>query len=110
MDEQETAARSRRESARPARGGTASAGDVLASVGSATGGPGHFWLPVATRDRTGGVRHAFRGTRWEGQSSLPAVCGDIGALARPSEMDWIRFPTCPGCNDALKSEHRESGR
>lgn len=60
---------------------------------------------MTTSGQSVGVRHAFRGNRWEGQASLQAVCGEAVALARPSEMDWVLFPTCADCNAALKSGH-----
>ncbi|WP_433870102.1 hypothetical protein [Saccharopolyspora sp. CA-218241] len=63
---------------------------------------GHYWLPVAVGE--GGVRHAFRGRRWEGESAAEAVCGEPLALAKPSEMDWITFRSCHGCRCVLLVE------
>ncbi|TDD04645.1 hypothetical protein E1181_17280 [Saccharopolyspora terrae] len=64
----------------------------------------HFWL-VSNRERTGGVRHAFRGARWDGKRADLSVCGERVALAQPSDLDWILFPTCVTCNDILKAEN-----
>ncbi|MFC7344345.1 hypothetical protein [Saccharopolyspora griseoalba] len=64
----------------------------------------HFWLPVANGNQRGGVRHAFRGGRWDGQPADVAVCGEHVALAHPSELDWISFPTCGTCSETLKGE------
>jgi hypothetical protein len=66
----------------------------------------HYWLPVPNAGESGGIRHAFRGGRWDGQASDTTVCGDEVAMAQPSQMDWINFPSCGKCNDILKSEHR----
>ncbi|CAL99893.1 hypothetical protein A8924_0947 [Saccharopolyspora erythraea NRRL 2338] len=62
----------------------------------------HYWLPVA--GDIGGVRHAFRGRRWEGQPADEAVCGLAVAMAQPSEMDWITFRSCADCRCALLAE------
>lgn len=64
----------------------------------------HFWLPIPNENLPGGVRHAFRGARWEGLASADAVCGERVAMAQPSELDWIYFPTCAECNSRLKGE------
>lgn len=64
----------------------------------------HFWLPVTNENEPGGVRHAFRGPRWDGRPTDSAVCGEQVALARPSELDWIHFPSCGDCYEILKSE------
>ncbi|GAA0548075.1 hypothetical protein A8924_5999 [Saccharopolyspora erythraea NRRL 2338] len=63
---------------------------------------GHYWLPVA--EEVGGVRHAFRGRRWEGRSADEAVCGRTVPMAQPSEMDWITFKSCRDCRHSLLSE------
>lgn len=63
----------------------------------------HFWLPVPNEKVPGGVRHAFPGPRWDGLPSADSVCGEHVALAQPSEVDWIYFPTCAECNSRLKS-------
>ena len=64
--------------------------------------PGHYWLPIVEGER--GVRHAFRGRRWEGQSAEDAACGRRAAMAQPSEMDWVTFKSCGECRLALLSE------
>lgn len=64
--------------------------------------PGHYWLPVVEGER--GVRHAFRGRRWEGQPAEKAVCGRHAAMAQPSEMDWVTFKSCDECRCALLRE------
>ena len=64
----------------------------------------HFWLPVPHDDVPGGIRHAFRGARWAGEPSGLTVCGRSVALARPSEVDWINFPSCGACNEILREE------
>lgn len=57
----------------------------------------HFWRPAAD-----GVRHAFRGPRWNGQPEDTSVCGTrTGMVAEPSEEDWVRAPSCAACNTAL---------
>lgn len=63
----------------------------------------HYWQPVP-EDKGGGVRHAFRGRRWEGQPADEAVCGRSLALAQPSEMDWITFRSCEHCRRVLLAE------
>ncbi|TDD92282.1 hypothetical protein E1202_02680 [Saccharopolyspora karakumensis] len=65
----------------------------------------HYWLPVSNRERTGGVRHAFRGARWDGKRADLSACGERVALAQPSELDWILSPACLTCNDVLKEEN-----
>ncbi|MEB3367429.1 hypothetical protein [Saccharopolyspora mangrovi] len=67
----------------------------------------HYWLPVPNEDIPGGTRHAFRGVRWDGTPSAVTVCGQFVALAQPSEIDWINFPTCSRCNSLLKGEFEE---
>ncbi|TDD07105.1 hypothetical protein E1181_10905 [Saccharopolyspora terrae] len=64
--------------------------------------PGHYWLPVVDGEQ--GVRHAFRGRRWEGQSAETAVCGCHVAMAQPSEMDWVTFKSCDECRFVLLAE------
>ncbi|WP_249124409.1 hypothetical protein [Saccharopolyspora erythraea] len=62
----------------------------------------HYWQPVP--DDKGGLRHAFRGRRWEGQPAAEAVCGRAVPLAQPSEMDWITFRSCEQCRHVLLAE------
>ncbi|GAA0520531.1 hypothetical protein GCM10009545_23230 [Saccharopolyspora thermophila] len=70
----------------------------------------HYWLPIPGAGDIGGTRHAFRGLRWEGQSSGSTVCGQEVAMAKPSEMDWCLFPTCQLCNGILVAEQRPDDR
>ncbi|WP_406692202.1 hypothetical protein REH65_09820 [Saccharopolyspora sp. ID03-671] len=66
----------------------------------------HFWLPVADNSHGYGLtRHAFPGRRADAGSAEPAHCGEVFALATPSEMDWICAPTCQTCNETLKAGH-----
>ncbi|EQD85295.1 hypothetical protein A8924_6080 [Saccharopolyspora erythraea NRRL 2338] len=64
----------------------------------------HFWQPIQHTTAPGGVRHAFRGRRWEGEPSATTVCGQQVPLARTSEMDWITSPSCPDCTEILRQE------
>ncbi len=67
----------------------------------------HYWLPVFGEGMgTHGTRHAFRGGwRGDGRTTGASVCGigDI-PLAGPSEVDWLRAPTCPDCHAVLRGE------
>ncbi|WP_435876308.1 hypothetical protein [Saccharopolyspora shandongensis] len=50
----------------------------------------YFWLPVPDESSAYGlVRHAFAGSRLDAGTADKAFCGNIFALAKPSEMDWI---------------------
>ncbi|RKT88244.1 hypothetical protein SAMN05421805_101318 [Saccharopolyspora antimicrobica] len=63
----------------------------------------YFWLPVPDESSDYGlVRHAFAGSRLDKGPADDSFCGDTYALAIPSEMDWIRAPTCQDCNTLLK--------
>lgn len=64
----------------------------------------HYWMPVIEKR---GVRHAFRGRRWEGQPRDESVCGLNVPMAKPSQMDWITFPTCTTCWKILADEAQE---
>ncbi|WP_223840031.1 hypothetical protein [Saccharopolyspora pogona] len=68
----------------------------------------HYWLPTPDPDARAFVRHAFRGRRWESQSSDTTVCGKQVAMAKPNEMDWCTAPTCLECNGILVGEQRGS--
>lgn len=63
----------------------------------------YFWLPVPDEASDYGfVRHAFAGSRLDRGPAGDAFCGATCALATPSEVDWIRAPTCQDCNTFLK--------
>lgn len=69
--------------------------------------PRHYWLPIANDDDRTGVRHAFRGRRWEGQRTGTTVCGVEVRMCTPTELEWIMYGTCPSCNRVLQRELRE---
>ncbi|MCX2731938.1 hypothetical protein OOZ19_16980 [Saccharopolyspora sp. NFXS83] len=57
----------------------------------------HFWRPAGD-----GVRHAFRGMRWNGRSDATSVCGvEVSLAGDVSEEEWVRAPSCDSCNAAL---------
>ena len=59
-----------------------------------------FWRPSGD-----GVRHAFRGRRYNGQSGDVSVCGVDCALAEEtSETEWVMASTCAACNTVLRAE------
>ncbi|TDD05900.1 hypothetical protein E1181_14025 [Saccharopolyspora terrae] len=64
----------------------------------------HYWLPTPNPDSGVFARHAFRGRRWERQSADTTVCGVEVAMATPTDLDWVRAPTCGECNRTLISE------
>ncbi|MDA3646796.1 hypothetical protein LZ318_41190 [Saccharopolyspora indica] len=64
----------------------------------------YHWLPVVDDSSSYGlVRHAFSGRRIDAGTSGKSFCGDLFAIAEPSEMDWIRAPSCQRCNSELKA-------
>ncbi|MGP4018149.1 hypothetical protein [Saccharopolyspora sp. 5N708] len=71
--------------------------------------PRHYWLPTPNPDTGAFVRHAFRGRRWESQSTDTTVCGTDVAMAKPSELDWCTAPTCQDCNGVLREEQQVRG-
>ncbi|GAA0533122.1 hypothetical protein A8924_0556 [Saccharopolyspora erythraea NRRL 2338] len=71
----------------------------------------YYWLPVPDKSSAYGfVRHAFPGSRINSGPAGSAFCGEDFALATPSEMDWIRAPTCERCNENLKELKGGAGR
>ncbi|WP_207631280.1 MULTISPECIES: hypothetical protein [unclassified Actinopolyspora] len=77
-------------------------------------GERHYWLPVSSRGEPRMIRHAFRGSRWEGRPAGTSVCGVPCAMAEPDELDWFQAPTCRACTEVLIAEqdvarHGEGG-
>ena len=61
----------------------------------------HHWRPAGD-----GIRHAFRGWRWNGRTEDVSICGVRTTLAEElSETDWVRAPSCADCNRALRPEN-----
>ncbi|KAA5831296.1 hypothetical protein F1721_21410 [Saccharopolyspora hirsuta] len=64
----------------------------------------YHWLPVVDDSSSYGlVRHAFRGRRIDAGVNGESFCGSSFAIAEPSEIDWIRAPSCQDCNAKLKA-------
>lgn len=76
----------------------------MSTAAETTACPRHYWLPIANDHDLGGVRHAFRGRRWDGQKNGTTVCGVDVLMYEPTELDWIMYGTCHACNRILKKE------
>ncbi|MCA1191453.1 hypothetical protein [Saccharopolyspora sp. 6V] len=65
----------------------------------------HYWRPASD-----GIRHAFRGRRYNGQAEDRSVCDVSVALEQEiSEQGWCMAPTCGTCNGILISERAPVG-
>nr|WP_221316340.1 zinc finger protein [Saccharopolyspora gloriosae] len=66
----------------------------------------HFWRPAGD-----GVRHAFRGPRWNGRPDATSVCGvEVSLPEEVSEEEWVRAPSCDSCNSALHAARNSTPR